>query len=229
MATIPDLRNGQSVSGVEIFEVEAPAGGKMLLRSAEEVELYQEMAKSYQRDYRLVRQSELVLLGSILSQALTLFRAQQDMSGVVERKDAAGVPLGEYEHKELKPADRAALQKIIEGATKEIREIEKALGIDKKSRDAGNQESVANYIATVKKAGHRMGVHIHKRVMMYEAFAKEMSWKLRVLKNADAEDKKYHDISPEKICAWADKELAEIAEFDKAFAKSQAKLFAGKL
>ena len=217
------------MDGVEIFEVEAPAGGKILLRSAEEVDLYQEMAKSYQRDYRLVRQSELVLLGSMLSQALTLFRAQQDMSGVVEKRDAGGVGLGTYEHRDLKPADRASIQKIMEGATKEIREIEKALGIDKKSRDAGNQESVANYIATLKKAGHRMGVHIHKRVIMYEAFVKELQWRIRLNKNGDAEDKRHHDISPEKICAWAEQEIAGMDEFDKEFAKTQAKLFGGKL
>ena len=227
MATIPDWRNG--VSGVEVFEVEAPAGGKLLLRSEEEVDLFQEMAKSYKRDYRLVRQSELVLLGSMLSQAMTLFRAQQEMSGVIEKRDAGNIPTGVYEHRELKAAEQTSLQKIMEGATKEIREIEKALGIDKKSRDAGNQESVANYIATLKKAGHRMGVHIHKRVLMYEEFVKEIQWRIRLNKNGDAEDKRHHDISPEKICAWAENEIGRMEEFDKEFAKTQAKLFGGKL
>lgn len=217
------------MSAPEIFEVEAPAGGKLILRSLEEVTLYSEMADAYRKDYRLVRQSELVLLGSILSQALTLHRAQQDMSGVKATFDAAGVPTGEYEHHALKGAERAALQKVMSDATKEIRDTEKALGIDKKSRDAGNQESVAAYISTLKRAAHRMGVHIHARVHMYEEFNMGLKWRLRLLKNGDEEDKKYHDISPEKICTWAENELREIEDFDKKFAKSQSKIFGGKL
>lgn len=227
MATIPDWRHG--LSGPEVFEVEPPAGGKLILRSLEEVHLYDEMAENYKRDYRLVRQSELVLLGSILTQAMALYRAQQDMSGVVELKDKAGVPTGEYQHVALKPTERAAIQKIVADATKEIRDTEKALGIDKKSRDAGNQESLASYVSTLKRAAHRMGVHIHKRVFKYEEFNNELRWRLRLLRNGDDEDKKYHDISPEKICKWAENQLKEIEEFDKEFGKSQAKLFGGKL
>jgi hypothetical protein len=230
MATTRDWRDGQHVSETpDVFEVEPPAGGKLLVRSQEEADLYTEMAASYQKDYRLVRQSELVLLGSILSQALELFRAQQAISGVKEKHDTSGVPLGEYVREELKPADRVAIQKIITESTKEIRAIEIALGIDKKSRDAGNQESVANYLSTLKRAGHRMGVHIHQRVLMYEKFVKELSWRIRLNKNGDAEDKKYHDLSPDKILAWAEKEIAEMEEFDKEYAKSQAGLFGGKL
>src|SRR5215467_14370654 len=88
---------------VNVFEVEAPGGGKLVLRSQEEVDLYEEMAASYERDYRLTRQSEKILLGSILGQALILFRAQQDMTGMHEKHDSDGVPLGEYEKKDLKP------------------------------------------------------------------------------------------------------------------------------
>jgi hypothetical protein len=213
----------------EAFEVQSPAGGKLILRSQEEVDLYTEMDESYRKDYRLVRQSELVLLGSILSQALALYRATQDMSGMHVRRDKSGIPTGEYEHRDLKPAERAAIQKIIADATKEIRDTEKALGIDKKSRDAGNQESVAAYIATLKRAAHRMGVHIHERVKKYEEFNMALQWRLRLLRNGDDEDKKYHDLSPEKVCKWAEEQLAGIDDFNKQFAKSQSKLFGGKL
>jgi len=211
------------------YIVEAPAGGAIHLRSQEEVDLYNEMAENYKRDYRLVRQSELVLLGAILTQALTLHRCQQDLSGVQERFDTNGIGTGEYQRIEVKATDRQAIQKMMGEATKEIRANEIALGIDKKSRDAGSQESVANYISTLKRAGHRMGVHIHQRTLMYEKFVKELGWRVRLNKNGDAEDKKYHDISPEKICEWAETEIAAMEEIDKEFAKSQKKLFGGKL
>jgi hypothetical protein len=214
---------------VSEYRVEAPAGGELILRSQEEVDLFNEMAEAYQKDYRLARKGELVLLGAILSQALTQFRCQQELSGVVEETDANEIGTGVWVRREIKPADRASLQKMMGEATKEIRANEIALGIDKKSRDAGSQESVANYIATLKQAGHRMGVHIHQRVFMYEAFVKELSWRIRLNRNGDAEDKKYHDVSPEKICEWAENELSAMTEFDKEFAHSQKKLYGGKL
>lgn len=218
-----------NMPGPNVCEVEAPGGGKVLLRSEEEVSLYEEMSSAYQADYRLVRQSEKVLLGSILSQALILFRAQTEMTGLKATVDAGGVPTGDYEEVDLTGAQKTAIQRTISDATKEIREIEKSLGIDKKSRDSGGQENVSSYLTTVKRAAHRMGVHIHKRVKLYEEFAMELRWRLRLLRNGDDEDKKYHDISPEKVCIWAENILGEIEEFDKLFAKSQAKLFGGKL
>lgn len=212
-----------------MFEVEAPGGGSLILRSQEEVDLYEEMSAAYQRDYRLVRQSEKILLGSILGQALILFRAQQQMAGMVEKTDASGVGTGEYENKPLKATEHAAIQKTITEATKEIREIEKALGIDKKSRDAGGQENIAEYISTLKKAANRMGIHIFRRVHLYEEIVMQASWRLRLLRNGDDEDKQYHDISPEKICEWLEGQIALVEEFDKKFAKDQSRLFGGKL
>lgn len=211
------------------FEVDQPGGGKLILRSEEEVTYYNEMAKAYIEDYRLVRASEKVLLGALLAQAVSIYRAQVELVGLKRKTDSGGIPLDEYEKVNLSSADRNSLQKSIGEATKEIREIEKQLGIDKKSRDAGGAETTANYIALLKRAAHRFGVHIHRRLKLYEEFAMQMRWRLRLLRNGDAEDKRYHNISEEKICAWAENVLKQIEDFDKKFAKDQAKLFGGKL
>lgn len=212
-----------------MFEVEAPAGGRLYLRNQEEVDLWEEMAESYKTDYRLVRQGELVLLGSLLTQALIIYRCQQELTGLVPKHDADGVPLNEMEEKKVTPTERNAIQKSLGDATKEIREIEKQLRIDKKSLDAGGSQTVANYVLTLKKAGHRMGIHIFKRTKMYEQFAMDLRWRLRLLRNGDDEDRRYHDISEEKICAWAEGVLSEVESFDKEFAKEQSLLFGGKL
>lgn len=228
MATIQDWTHG-NVTGPADFTVDQPAGGKIILRSQEEVDYYNETAKAYMEDYRLVRASEKVLLGAILAQVITIYRAQLELVGVKPKKDNAGVPTGEYEDVKLTSADRNGLQKQISDATKEIRDTEKQLGIDKKSRDAGGAETTANYIATLKKAAHRMGVHIHRRLHLYEEFAMQMRWRLRLLRNGDDEDRRYHNISEANICAWAENVLKQIEDFDKKFAKDQAKLFGGKL
>lgn len=228
MATIRDWTNGK-VTTETAFEVDTPAGAKLLLRTEEERDYYNELAKAYMEDYRLHRVSEKVLLSAILAQAINIYRGQIELVGLREKQDNEGVGLGEYEKLKLSPADRSGLQKQIGEATKEIREIEKQLGIDKKSRDAGGAETTADYITMLKRAGHRMGVHINKRVKLYEEFAMQMRWRLRLLRNGDDEDKRYHNISEANICAWAENVLKQLENFDKKFAKDQAKLFAGKL
>lgn len=217
------------MTGEHAFEVNTPTGAKLLLRSQEEVEYYNELAKAYLEDYRLHRVSEKVLLSSILAQALNIYRCQAELVGIREKVDAGGIGLGEYEEVKLSPADRTGLQKQIGEATKEIREIEKQLGIDKKSRDAGGAETTADYLTMLKRAAHRMGVHINKRVKLYEEFAMQMRWRLRLLRNGDDEDRRYHNISEANICAWAENVLKQLENYDKKFAKDQAKLFAGKL
>lgn len=228
MATTRDWMNG-NVTSQPNLEVEPPGGGKLLLKNEEEVAYYNEMAKAYLEDYRLGRASEKLLLGALLAQAIAIYRAQIQLVGLVEIRDNSGVPMGEYKEVVLSGADRSSLQKQIGEATKEIREIEKQLGIDKKSRDQGGAETTADYIIMLKRAGHRYGVHINRRVKLYEEFAMQLRWRLRLLRNGDDEDKRYHDISPEKICAWSENILKQLENFDKKFAKDQSRLFAGKL
>lgn len=190
------------------FTVLLPGGGSLELKDAGEVDLWQNSAERYVRDYSLVKQNDLVLLGAILAQNLAMFRAQRELSDATKAKGA---------------------QVTITKAATEIRELEKALGIDKKTREAGGLHTVGNYVATLKKAAHEKGIHISKRVKAYEAFSMELRWRLRVLRNGDAEDRKHHDISAEAICAWAEEQLALLEEEDKKWAKEKARLFVGRV
>ena len=190
------------------FSVELPGGGSLELKDGDEVDLWNTSAERYIQDYALVKQNDLVLLGAILAQNLAMYRAQRDL---------------------IDPKLAGAAQQMITKASTEIRELEKALGIDKKTREAGGQHTVGNYIATLKKAAHAKGVHITERVKAYEAFAMELRWRLRVLRNGDDEDRKYHDISPEAICAWAEKQLADLEEGDKKWAREKGRLFVGRV
>lgn len=211
------------------FEVDRPGGGKLTLIGPDEVEVWEQLREKYVRDYSLSKANDLALLGAILSQHLIIFRAEQRLNGMEPELDHGQVPTGRYKHKPPSANDIAGAQKSITSASKEIRELESSLGIDKKTREAGGQHTVGDYVAKLKKAAHQMGVHISKRVLEYEAFCMELKWKLRLNKNGDAEDKAYHDISAEKILEWAEKELARLEEVDKEFAKEKGKVFVGQL
>lgn len=211
------------------FIVHLPAGGQLHLHSAEEVDMWEKAEENYRRDYALDKANDLVLLGAILTQQLALFRAQQEVNGMKPAFDAEGLPEGKYKRVALKPSELKSAQDVVIRASKEIRELETTLGIDKKTRDAGGKQTTADYLSELKRAAAQMGIHISKRVLAYEAFAMELRTKLRILANADEEDKQYEDVSEEKVLEWARNELAKLEEIDKKFAEEKGKIFVGRL
>lgn len=191
------------------FEVDLPVGGARLsLKTADEVSLWTDMHQRYLTDYGLSKANDLILLGAILSQNVAMFRAQLDL-GDPKKAPAAITMIGK--------------------AAEQIRDLEKALGIDKKTREAGGQHTVADYVTRLKRAAHEKGVHISERVKRYEAFAMECRWKLRLLRNGDEEDRAYHNLSEKAIIEWMEQELAKIEEADKKWSKDVGKVFVGKL
>jgi hypothetical protein len=53
----------------------------------------------------------------------------------------------------------------------EITRLEVALGIDKKTRDAGGKGELQDYLVIAKRAAHEYGVHIVERVKFVEGLA----------------------------------------------------------
>lgn len=190
------------------FRVDLPAGGSLELATADECAMWNASGKSFVADYGFTKANDLVLLGALLTQGLHMYRAQVDMQ---DPKKAS-----------------AAQNSIIKAAT-EIRELEKALGIDKKTREAGGQHTVGDYITNLKLAAHERGVHISKRVLAYEEFAMALRWRVRLLRNGDSEDRQYHGISETSIVNFVETELAKLEQVDKDFAKEKGRVFVGRL
>lgn len=217
------------MSAPTTFEVTLPAGGKLELDGIDEVELWEQSSRRYVRDYQLTQQNDLLLLGAILSQQLLLFRAQKRMNGMEPERDANGRPTGRYTMQEPKAADMAAAQGTIKKAAEEIRALEKALGIDKATREAGGAHTVTQYVTDLKAAAREYGVHLSKRTLAYEEFANGLRWRLRILHNGDAEDRAYHKLTEKSVLSWANFALAELEAIDKAFAREKGRLFVGKV
>ena len=211
------------------FEVDLPQGGKLILKTQDEVDQWETTAKAYIAEYRLTKTNDLILLGAILSQNLTMFRAQQRLKGMVPEKDAAGVPTGRYIEEPVDAKTLSASQGAITKASEEIRALEKALGIDKKTREAGGAYNVADYITTLKRAAHEMGIHVSERFKFYEDLAMEARWKIRLLRNGDPEDRLHHNVSEEKIIDWLEQKLAEAEQVDIDYAANKGHLYLGKL
>lgn len=190
------------------FRVDLPAGGSLELNNVDEVELWNESGKRFVDDYGITKTNDLVLLGALMTQTIHMYRGQLDMS---DAKKAS------------------AAQNIVIKAATEIRELEKALGIDKKTRESGGQHTVGDFVKTLKAAAHEKGVHIAKRTKAYEAFAMDLRWRIRLLRNGDSEDRQYHGISEKSIVTFCETELAGLEEIDKVFAREKGKIFVGRL
>lgn len=222
-------RGNQAGSAGGTLDVELPAGGKLHLQTVEEVDMWDRTAARYRADYALSKTNDLVLLGAILTQNLQMFRAQQAINGMEAQLDPNGIPTGQYVRVQVKANDASKWQNIILKAAGEIRELEKVLGIDKKTRDAGGGDSIAGYLGSLKIAGRQLGVHITKRTKAYEEFAMELRWRLRVLRHGDEEDRAHHAITEKSVLDFATTRLAELEQIDKEFASQKGKIFAGKL
>lgn len=211
------------------YPVELPAGGQLYVQSPEEVDLWETSRTRYVDDYHFTKQNDLVLLGAVLQQQLILFRAQRAINGMEPELDPTGVPTGRYVMQAPDAEQNATAIKQLGVASDQIRAIEKALGIDKVSRESGGQHTVDNYLRTLKRAAHERGIRISQRILDYEGFVKALSWRIRVLRNADTEDRAYHDLTPDKLVEWIADELAKLEESDKKYAREIGKIFVGKL
>ena len=212
------------------YTVELPGGGAHIpLQTAEEVDRWSTLEAAYRDQYDLRKINDLTNLGTLLVQQINLYRAQLGLSGRVPKTDEDGLPTGEYEQRVLRNTEVRSYQEQITNASKEIREIERTMGIDKKSRDQAGDESLKSWLVQMKARAHRYGLHVSKRVHAYEEFAMELRWRLRLNEIGDAEDKHYEECSDEGVIRWARAQLAELEQADRKFAQEEGALVLGSI
>lgn len=229
--------NGNSTAGNQQgsyqtggYEVILPAGGKIVLKTPDEVEMVKQLADRYKKDFQLTKLNDLMHLNVILQHSITMYRAQTVLNGMEAEKDEDGRPTGRYVEVELSSTEQKQAQERLVKASEQISKIEQQLGIDKKTREsAKGQGGLNDYVSELKLAGHEYGVHIVKRIKMMEGLVNELSWRIRILRNGDAEDRAHHGITPDTIIELAEKGIAKIQEQDREYANEVGKLYLGKL
>jgi cobalamin biosynthesis Mg chelatase CobN len=210
------------------FRAELPGGGGGLeLQSAEELDRWTTLEAAYREQYDLRKINDLTNLATLLVQHINLYRAQQALSGRVPEIDEDEMPTGRYVSRQLKAAEVRAFQEQINTASKEVREIERTMGIDKKSRDSAGDESIKSWLTSMKARSHRYGLHVSGRVKAYEEFVMELRWRLRLNEIGDAEDKAYENVSDADIVKWCREQLTELEKADQEFAKDEGALILG--
>lgn len=199
------------------------------LQTPDEVQFWNESMERYREEYTFAKQNDLMTLGLLLLQQVILFRLQTQVNGMEPQLDAGGVPTGQYKRVEIDAGELASIQKTITATSTEMRALEKSLGIDKATREQGGTHTVDSYVRELKRAAHIRGIHIAERTVEYEKVVNELRVRLRLLYNGDAEDRKYHNITPKSVLDWVKDELAHLEVVDQEFNKQVGKLFVGKL
>jgi hypothetical protein len=131
---------------------------------------------------------------------------------------------------ELDSDDATATSELCEGVS-EIRAIEKALGIDKVSRESGGQHTVDNYLRTLKKTPRMSAASTsRKRVLAYEAFVNG----LRLATPRPTQRRRRGPRLPRPDAREAPGVVRRTSwrrwsRSDKKFAREKGKIFVGKL
>lgn len=216
-------------ANVPDYRVELPAGGVLHMQSPDEVELWNKARERILSEYVLRKHNDLINLGALLQQQVILYRCQVAINGMEIELDKQGVPTGAYRRVDLDASEVMGYQKTLTECAKEVGRLEKALGIDKVTREAGGTHTLESYIRTLKRAAHERGIHITDQVMEHQRVMKELSWKLRLLYKGDAQDRQYHRVTPRAVLDWLWGEVQALEAKDQEWAKTNGKLYIGKL
>lgn len=200
------------------FQFELPNGANLELQSVEEVELLTTSLDMLTADYTFDKFNDRVLLGGLLTQHLLVYRAQLTLTRPIGQQQGH---VGVKEH----TAANSQLLKSLE----EIRKLEEALGINKKTRESTGNFSVQEYLTKLKRAANEYGIHVTERTLAYEAFVNALRVKVRILDNADAEDRAHENISEKSVLEYVRRELDNLEQVDKDYATQKQTLWKGSL
>lgn len=216
-------------ANVTVFRVDLPAGGSLHMQTPDEVELWNKARERIMSEYVLRKHNDLINLGALLQQQVILYRCQVAINGMEAETDSHGIPTGAYRRVDLDASEVMGYQKTLTECAKEVGRLEKALGIDKVTREAGGAHTLESYIKTLKRAAHERGIHITGQVTEYQRVMKELGWKLRLLYRGDPQDRQYHSVTPRSVLDWLWEEVQRLEDRDKEWAKETGKLYIGKL
>ncbi len=222
---VPSAQSG-AAAPLSITVSELPGGGVVTLMNISEVNYFDTLKTRYADEYPLTKPNDLSRMSQLLMAELTAFRLMQDAAGQKPKYDAQGNLIGV---EMVDPIERDFAMTNLPKAQAEIRNLENALRIDKKTREGSGQHEVRNYIESLKSAAAEYGVHLSERYTYYDETFNEVSWMLRVLDNADDEDRKYHNVSMESIIAYFRERLSGKEDMDKSFAKDKQALWTGTI
>lgn len=170
------------------IDVIGPSGAKFQVLTEQEKDWFEDVATRYLKDNKFTNVTDLQDLDRILTMELLCYRWNQWLTLEVD-----------YFGGSVNAQD---LQKSIKDYSTEIRQLKKALGIDKGSRDKDKGESVAAYLEDLRVRAAEFGVMRNEQAVKAITLAQEMIALLTWHDNCTEEERRENDIEAHDLIEW---------------------------
>ena len=204
-----EITDLDEIGGIEQYKgvaVKTPSGAEVSLLTEDEARFYNQIAAQYQEHNKFANISDLLELDRVLNLEVLCFR--QSTWALLE-SDYDGKPV---------PKD---LQKNIKELSREIRDIKAGLGIDKKTRDLGKGDTIAEKWENLKRRGLEFGYMRNEQMIKAHTNWKELEAMVTGYKNSTDPERTQFNLHLNDILEWLDIKFEEFDEIDEAFQKSQ--------
>lgn len=178
----------QNPYGVQMFPVDTPSGGTINLMTQEESDWYEQRRDLYVSQNKFTNQSDLSDLDRILL-----------MEAMIERW---GVWITQGFDYFMTRIDEKQIQQNIAEYSKELRQVKKALGIDKVTRDKDKAESVGDYIATLLQRAKEFGYHRNEQYEKAVTLIYQLKTLVGTFDRSDDQEREDLGLSHESILEW---------------------------
>lgn len=188
------------------IKVETPSGATMSLLTQEEADFYNLISRQYQEHNKFNNISDLLELDRVLSLEVLCFR--QSTWALLE---------GDYEGRPLSKD----IQKNLQLLSREIRDIKSGLGIDKKTRDVGQGDTIAEKWENLKARAHKFGWMRNEQVIKAHTLWKELEARVTMYKNSTPQERTLFEAHGEDLMLWLEEAFKEFDKIDEAFREEQ--------
>lgn len=188
--------------------VVAPSGATYYVLAEEERAYYEDVAARYMSDNQFVNISDVQDLDRVLMMELMVYRWSSWLS---REEDYDGVAV-----------DPEALNRAVKDYSTEIRQLKKALGIDKAQREKDKGESVADYIENLKVRAKKFGVMRNKQAAKSIELFKDLESLITFYDNCTEQERKENHVQADDIFEWLrEHAIPEFNAIDEEFRKTE--------
>jgi hypothetical protein len=206
MTTPPDPSSNSY--GIEMWPVTTPSGGQVNLMTEDEAVWYTDRRDQYVAQNKFTNQSDLNDLDRVIF-----------MECIINRLSTWITQGFDYFMTRI---DEKLVHQQISEYSKELRQVKKALGIDKVTRDQSKAESVGDYINTVLQRAKEFGYHRNEQYEKSVTLIYQLKTLVLTYDRCDKTEREDLGLSPDSILDWVRTTLvAEWEDLDKSFRANQ--------
>lgn len=187
-------------------EVTTLSGSSFYVLNQEEKDYFEDVSARYVSDNRFSNTSDLQDLDRILMMETMVYRWGRWLA--LE---------SDYYNNEIDPEK---LNKAIKEFSMEIRQLKKAVGLDRVSRDKDKGESIAAYIENLRRRAQEFGIMRNESAVKAITLFHDLISLVTLADNCTEQERKENHVEDADIVQWVRDVTPEFTDIDKEFRES---------